>query len=174
MARSTEKISKKIDAITQKNLEKSYQQIISSLNVANDVHDYEKIMNMLLPLDSYKDCDLLAAKCQEEIDRMNRAGRSEQERKEALQNAAEKKRKKRRWSFIAFIFAFLFVAIAEYTIAVRVIIPNRSYNDALAFMDNGDYESARNAFLALDGYKDAAEQAEICRVALENLDRAND
>lgn len=76
-----------------------------------------------------------------------------------------KKRAKIMWISIA--------TVAAIAIILGVVIPKvryarkqASYNSAAALYKSGDYEAAREAFLALADFEDAAEQADICSEAM--------
>ena len=70
------------------------------------------------------------------------------------------KRKTPVWLIAA---AICLCALAAFFVVTKVVLPNNNYNAAVALMDEGKYEEAIAAFKALDGYKDSAEQIEICK-----------
>ena len=49
---------------------------------------------------------------------------------------------------------------------VFVVIPNQKYNDAVALMEEGEYEEAITAFVSLGEYKDSASKIVDCETAI--------
>ncbi len=96
-----------------------------------------------------------------EAERKAEEARIEAERKEEEERIVAKKRKK-----IAAIIAPIIVACIAFVIVLtKVIIPNQKYNAAVELYNAGKYEDAIEAFTALDGYKDSAEQITECKNA---------
>lgn len=60
------------------------------------------------------------------------------------------------------VVAAAFCIVASF--AVGAIKKNKAYNDAALLMEQGKYEEAIEAFTALDGYKDSAEQIQAAKM----------
>lgn len=92
---------------------------------------------------------------------------AEQKRKEEEAEAAVRKKKINK--IIALAGATIAAVIAVSLLVTKVVIPNQRYNAAAALMDAGKYEEAIQAFEAMDGYKDSAEQNAACQAAIIEL-----
>lgn len=68
---------------------------------------------------------------------------------------------------LAVIAAVVIILIAAGVVVGKKIMgPMKDYNAAVALMDAGQYESAIDAFKALDGYKDSAEKIAQCETGI--------
>lgn len=98
--------------------------------------------------------------------------RIEQERE------AEKKETKKRKKIAVIIFSCAFICVVAFVLITKVFIPNRNYNQAVALIEEGQYEAAITAFKALGDYKDsskqldAAEQARIEEIKEKEYEQA--
>ena len=70
------------------------------------------------------------------------------------------KRKKGKGGLIAILVASVVLIAALVCGAVFYVIPHYNYESACKALENGEYDSARQMFLDLDGYKDSAELAD--------------
>ena len=92
--------------------------------------------------------------------------------------AVEKARIRKRKKVIVVSAITVCFIIAAVIIINRVVVPSvkndRAYKEACMLMEEGKYSEAQEAFLALDGYKDAEEQAENAHISQleEEYDRA--
>ena len=68
------------------------------------------------------------------------------------------------------VVAAVFCIVASF--AVGAIKKNKAYNDAALLMEQGKYEEAIEAFTALDGYKDSAEQIQAAKNVIADMERA--
>lgn len=68
------------------------------------------------------------------------------------------------------VVAAAFCIVASF--AVGAIKKNKAYNDAALLMEQGKYEEAIEAFIALDGYKDSAEQIQAAKNAIADMECA--
>ena len=66
--------------------------------------------------------------------------------------------------------AAVFCIVASF--AVGAIKKNKAYNDAALLMEQGKYKEAIEAFTALDGYKDSAEQIQAAKNVIADMERA--
>lgn len=82
---------------------------------------------------------------------------------EAAKAVASKRRKK----IITILASAVAVGLTAFFLVTKVIIPNSSYNKALALYESEQYEEAITAFTALDGYKDSEEQIKRCQTAIQ-------
>ena len=158
-----DKKAESLNEEAQNRREQRYQSAVSLMKSAGDVPAYEKARDALKAMNGYKDSNDLAAKCQKEIDRLNEEKRQEEERQAAIRKKEAERAAKKKKTITAIVAAVAVVCIAAFFVVTKVIIPNNNYNAAVALMDSGDYEAAINAFEAMDGYKDSAEQIEVCQ-----------
>ena len=74
------------------------------------------------------------------------------------------------------VLATVLVVAAVFCIVVSfvndAIKKNNAYNEAALLMEQGKYEEAIEAFTALDGYKDSAEQIQAANNAIADMERA--
>lgn len=99
-----------------------------------------------------------------ERERLAEEERQARKKKEAAE-AAERAKKAKKIALIA--APIVCVVIAFLIVLNSVIIPNVKYNNAVTLMEAGQYEEAIEAFEAMDGYKDSAENIESCEAAVE-------
>lgn len=142
-----------------------------------NIKAYESAISMFKSLDGFMDSEQRIEQCrakivqlkeQEELARQREAAlRAErQQRKEHRKEVAGKVSKK---SLKAAVIVVPVVALAIFlTILFTVIIPGNKYNAAIALKDEGKYEEAIQAFEALNGFRDSAEQIEICQTAIKD------
>lgn len=88
----------------------------------------------------------------------------QKEKEQAIlkKEAAAKSKKK----FISIFAAALAVVAIVAVLVVKVVIPNGKYSDAIELMEAQKYKEAIEAFEAMDGYKDSAEQIVACETAI--------
>jgi tetratricopeptide (TPR) repeat protein len=165
---AAEKLSS--DAKTRR--ETDYENAVDKMDKAGKVYEYEAAIEALKAMKGYKNSEALAAKCVDEIKRITEAERKEAERKAEEQRIAEElaAKKRKKITIIAGVAACLCIVIVA--LITQVIIPNNKSNNAVALMNNGNYEEAIAAFDALNGYKDSTDQITECNylkaVALMN------
>ena len=119
-------------------------------------------------------------KRQEEEARKEAERKAEQERIEAEKRArqerieAEKRRKRNRIVAVA-VAAILVVTGGAFVVNNKVIQPRNRYNAAQAFLEEGKYDEAAEAFAAMEGYSNSAEKIQEAHyskaVALFNAGR---
>ena len=68
------------------------------------------------------------------------------------------------------IVAAVFCIVASFV--NNAIKKNNAYNEAALLMEQGKYEKAIEAFTALDGYKDSAEQIQSAKNSIADMERA--
>ena len=92
--------------------------------------------------------------------------------KERLEEEEAKRRNIRTAKKAAAILAVVAVLCVAARFAIGAVNKNRAYNDAVALMEQGKYEEAIQAFSALDGYKDSAEQIQSAKNSIADMERA--
>ena len=111
---------------------------------------------------------IAAEKAAEERRIVEEKRRIETEKRREEAAIAAKKRNK----IMLIVTAAACACIAVAILITQVIVPNNKYNNAVALMNNGNYEDAIVAFDALNGYKDSTDQITECNylkaVALMN------
>ena len=88
-----------------------------------------------------------------EDERIEHERRAEERRIAAA--ATAKKTKKVLKIVIPILVVIAVIAIASVFVVTKVVIPNGQYNNAVALMENDQYEEAIAAFEAMGGYKDS-------------------
>lgn len=68
------------------------------------------------------------------------------------------------------VVAAVFCIVASFV--VDALKKNNAYNEAALLMEQGKYEEAIEAFTALDGYRDSAEQIQAAKNAIADMERA--
>lgn len=147
------KVDKKVASLNkeaQKKREQEYEEAVSLYKNASDIPGYEKARVSLTGMKGYKDSSSLVEKCQGEIDRL-----TEIKLQEELREAEAKLKRKKRT--IGLISAVIVTCVVVSIAVVKIIIPNKNYNAAIALMESEDYDSAIKEFNDLNGYKDSAE-----------------
>ena len=154
--------------------EKDYQLALILLK-SNTYEDLKKADNKFFSLLGYKDSDARREECKkklEEIEQREKEARRIENEKRILREEREaqiKKKKKRKVQIAAAIIATIAVAcIAFFIFLTKVIIPNGKYNAAVDLYNEGKYTEAIEAFNAMNGYKDSAEQISKCETAIKD------
>ena len=156
---NADQIVEKLNADAQKQRDREYEAAVSLIESAVDLPDYEKARDALRGMNGYRDSNDLVAECQKEINHL-----TEQKRQEEARVAEAKAKKKR--TTIGIISAVAVACVILVVVVIKVIIPNNSYNNAIALMENGDYESALTEFEKLGSYKDSSVKAEEAQEAV--------
>lgn len=164
-AEHRKRADEKAEALYQQGAAKKqeyYGQLLKIARESSDMHELNKTAQRLDELGDYQDSRKLAEHCRRRIDEEQARQDAEKQRK---LEAWEKERKalaakKKRIGIISGSAAA--VVLAVIILLTQVIIPNSKYNDAVALMENGQYEEAIAAFTAADGYKDSAAQIMEC------------
>lgn len=140
-----------------------------SFKYQKTIKGYEEAILRFEQIFGFKDAEDQVATCRRKIEEIKIAeekARIEAERKaEAERIAAEAKKKKNKKiaSIVLSIIAIVIVAVVVFT---TIIQPMINYNAAVALMEEGKYEDAITAFEAIEGYKDSAEKADACYLAI--------
>lgn len=119
-------------------------------------------------LKALKELDISALQSEKEKrleeERILAEEQAERKRKEAeiakIKADAKKKRTKKVAAIVTPIVAVL--AVVFMLVYNMILVPNSKYNDAVALMDNGQYEEALAVFEVLNGYKDSEDYVELC------------
>lgn len=152
-----------LNADAQNRREQDYQNALEKKNKAHDPADYEAAKKDILAMNGYKDSDDLAIQCDDEIDRIKESKRQEAERMEKEWKEKAERKRKRIITIIVTAVAAVIVGIAAVIVAVKVIIPNSKYSNAISLMNEGKYEEAVTAFTELEGYKDSTDKVAECK-----------
>lgn len=80
----------------------------------------------------------------------------------AIEQAAAEKQKK----ILKIIIPAVCAVIVSVVLLNMVILPTAKYNNAMALMENNQYEEAITVFETLNGYKDSVQKIEICETAI--------
>lgn len=129
------------DAIQRK--EEYYQSLIARLKKAHSKKDIDEVKKLFEELHGYKESAKYVKKC---------------DRKKAGKHA-------RRITIILTILATPIVALAIFLFVILYARPNSMYKDAVAYMENGNYDEAMELFDALDDFKDSKVKYRACNTA---------
>lgn len=91
------------------------------------------------------------------------------EQEQAAKKAAATQKTMKTLAAVLVVVA-VFCIVASF--AVDALKKNKAYNDAALLMEQGKYEEAIEAFTALDGYKDSAEQIQAAKNVIADMERA--
>lgn len=105
-------------------------------------------------ISGYEDADSLTKICYERAE----AEHAERERKEEIRRLKSAKIARKS---VKILVPIICVIIAFIFVLNEIIIPNRKYDDAIALIGTGSIIEAYEALVALDGYKDSAEKANL-------------
>lgn len=94
--------------------------------------------------------------------------------KKRLEEEEAERRNIRTVKKVAAILAVVAVLCGVARFAIGAIKKNSAYNDAVALIEQGKYEEAIEAFTALDGYKDSAEQIQSAKNSIADMERATE
>ncbi len=112
---------------------------------------YDDAIKQFKTIFGWKDTDEKIYACQKTIEEIKE--NVEIERKQAEKRAKRNKR-------IAVIASSIVCVIIAFVIVLNtVIIPNGKYHDAVAFMEEGNFDKAYSIFVNLGNYKDSEEKA---------------
>ena len=92
--------------------------------------------------------------------------------REREQAKKEAEARKKIGKIAAVIVSALVITIVAMVIISGMVKRANAYKDALALMHNEQYEEAIEAFTALDGYKDSAEQIQSAKNSIADIERA--
>ena len=92
--------------------------------------------------------------------------------REREQAKKEAEARKKIGKIAAVIVSALVITIVAMVIISGMVKRANAYKDALALMHNEQYEEAIEAFTALDGYKDSAEQIQSAKNSIADMERA--
>ena len=121
-----------------------------ALNYArsNTINNYNQAILILSDITAYRDSSSLIQKYKEKIEELK----------------VKKERAKfvfKRFSIISAICIFLI--IVGIVLTAKVFIPAHKYNEAMKYIESGNYESANALLLELNGYSDSVNQIEIVK-----------
>ena len=68
---------------------------------------------------------------------------------------------------LAILIPTIVVCVAAVFLVLKVLIPNRNYNKAVALYEAGEYEEAIDAFEALNGYMDSDAKIKACKTGIK-------
>ena len=91
------------------------------------------------------------------------------EREQAAKKAAATQKNIKVLATVLVVAAVFFIVASFVNDAIK---KNNAYNEAALLMEQGKYEEAIQAFSALDGYKDSAEQIQSAKNTIADMERA--
>ena len=91
------------------------------------------------------------------------------EREQAAKKAAATQKNIKVLATVLVVAAAFFIVASFVNDAIK---KNNAYNEAALLMEQGKYEEAIQAFSALDGYKDSAEQIQSAKNTIADMERA--
>ena len=123
------------------------------------ISNYETAIRQFRSIPGWRDADEKIDICQRKIEELK-------EDRLALEQLIEKKRiaDRKRKKMMRMAAAIIVLVFVVSNLITKVIIPNGKYNAAVTLYNAGKYDEAIEAFVALDGYKDSAEQIEKCYI----------
>lgn len=127
-------------------------------------HDCGKQLSQIFPLD----IDGLTERANLRLAEETQKAAEEKAEKEAAAAATKKKTAK----ILKIVVPVICAVVAFVILLNSVIIPNSKYNNALSLMEAEKYKQAINAFKALNGYKDSAEQIAKCENEIAAAEKA--
>lgn len=93
------------------------------------------------------------------------------EREQAAKKAAATQKNIKVLATVLVVAAVFFIVASFVNDAIK---KNNAYNEAALLMEQGKYEEAIQAFSALDGYKDSAEQIQSAKNSIVDMERATE
>lgn len=93
------------------------------------------------------------------------------EREQAAKKAAATQKNIKVLATVLVVAAVFFIVASFVNEAIK---KNNAYNEAALLMEQGKYEEAIQAFSALDGYKDSAEQIQSAKNSIADMERATE
>lgn len=93
------------------------------------------------------------------------------EREQAAKKAAATQKNIKVLATVLVVAAVFFIVASFVNDAIK---KNNAYNEAALLMEQGKYEEAIQAFPALDGYKDSAEQIQSAKNSIADMERATE
>ena len=115
---------------------------------------------------AYKDSKNLIEHCQKRIADEQAKIDAENERQRVIAEQKRKAQQKRNKTIAMIAAACAVLAVAVVLLVTQVIIPGNAYKEAVALMENGQYEEAIVAFEVLGDFKDSVEKNEECKLAI--------
>ena len=97
----------------------------------------------------------------------------EELQKLAEEKAAKAARTKKIMTKVGIGAGGVIIVAAAVFLAIKVVIPQSKYNNAVALMESGSFDEASAAFLALGDYKDAVSKISECRELKQESDYNN-
>ncbi len=129
----------------------------SLLMEGNYLADIKEAASILEEITGWKNADELIVTCQGKIEKIEAKEKDERLERERKAELARKRNKR-----IAVIATPIVCAIIAFIIVLNaVIIPNGKYNNAIALIDAGNVVEAYETLIALDGYKDSTDKANL-------------
>lgn len=149
MVSTKKKLEEKAEAERKESL---YSEAMKKYNYSYDIKQVEWAIDAFSSLGDYKDSREKIELCKTRIDQIKI--------KQEEYYIKEKKEQK-----VYIIIAIIAISIIALIIVMNaVIIPNSQYNDAIALMDDGEYEEAIYLFESLNNYKDSVEKISECNM----------
>lgn len=132
-----------------------YNSALSAMNKST-IPALEKAIKIFEDIPEWKDSAAKITECECHIEKLK-------EEETNKQMAAVKAAKKKKIT-TAVVISAICVVIAFVIVLNTVIIPNNKYNDAIALMEEGEYDKAYDIFAELGNYKDTADKIAVLRL----------
>ena len=143
----------------QQAAEVAYQNAVKHFDQASTVEDFKAAKSDFLAISSYRNSAFMAACCDEEIAKLEKAEAEEVERRRILAERAEReqraKQKKRRKIALVIATVVILAVIIFSSLTVKVILPKKRYSSAQKLMASGEYKEAAEVLEVLGDYQDS-------------------
>ena len=132
-----------------------YQRLVKNFEGTTERDELEALEKQFLAFGEYEDAQVMAKRCEEQAERIERESKEEAERKrlevERTAKAAAAKKKRT----IGVVLALVVAAVSAFQINANVIVPGNAYKEAEALLSAGQYNEAIAAFEALGEFRDS-------------------
>ena len=146
--------------------EKYYQELLKIAKTSSDIKELTETAKKFEKLGDYQDSKNLAVHCQKRASEEQATLDAEAERQRLLEEKRQKEETKKTKICIAVLLVVAVAAIAINFLFSNVIIPAKQYNEAIAFMEAGNYEGARTIFESLGNYKESPSNFNTCNAEI--------
>ena len=144
---------------TEKSEEARLFDIYTRAKDAMSSNSYQRAINFFESIGDYKDSSSLLNEC---VDLANKE-KIERERIAEEKRIQKEQKAKRDRTYIITVSVVTVIVVVFAIVLNTVIMPNGKYNDAIALMEQGNYEKACSIFDELGDYKDSPAKAEESR-----------
>lgn len=133
---------------------------------SNTIFECQQALRLLQSIAGWKNADELARQCRQKLEQLNAV--AEKERVEKAKKNKKAAKKLLRILIIALIAGVLLLVLTALVMnfAVPQMKKAEMYKDALEDMEDGEYGTAIDQFIELEGYKDSAEKILECEMEI--------